>query len=405
MGTIVKKWICWLIFLTIGMSSSMAQYKQEPEEVIPFFIDNGHIIIRVLINDSGPFNYLFDSGAGATLIAKSLSDSLNLTVSRQKVNTGAAGAHKVDVLKNIIVRIGKVQLEGMEVLASKTGLEDLANGEPILGVIGYHLLNNYVVRVDYNSMKLMLYDKSKYTYTGSGESIPITLVYNIPVASAKVGINDNKMFVGSFLIDTGSSSTIIFSSPTVDHYDLLKSLDEAKEVRTQLGTSNRKTKLVQSKISFLSLGSSAFHSVPSSFSRSDVGVLSLYDFDGIIGNKILGRFNITFDYQKSRLYLESNEYYHTPFPDNVAGLTIRFANNKPIIRSLTEGSPASKAGLRQGDAIVSINGKLVEEMRGDEIREIFHKYSEKLKLVIQRGRKLKYTEIHPENSSLKAHQR
>ena len=43
---------------------------------VPFELNHDHIIIQLNLDDSGPLNFLFDSGAGGTLITKEVADSL-----------------------------------------------------------------------------------------------------------------------------------------------------------------------------------------------------------------------------------------------------------------------------------------------------------------------------------------
>ena len=78
---------------------------------------------------------------------------------------------------------------------------------------------------------------------------------------------------------------------------------------------------------------------------------------------------------------------------NLSGFNISFEQGKPIIKNLVDQSPADRAGLRNGDEVISINGKLVEVMLTDDIRQAFFKNGERIEIVIKRNRKFKYTEF------------
>ena len=81
------------------------------------------------------------------------------------------------------------------------------------------------------------------------------------------------------------------------------------------------------------------------------------------------------------------------FSKNVSGFSIYFKQGNPFIKNVIDKSPASRAGLKNGDEIIAIEGTVVEKLNSKIIRDYFHKEGKKLKLVIKRGSKLKYTEI------------
>lgn len=56
----------------------------------------------------------------------------------------------------------------------------------------------------------------------------------------------------------------------------------------------------------LRLGSADIRTPVTIFSQATDGNLSREDFDGLIGNAILRRFNVVFDYSRSRMLLESS---------------------------------------------------------------------------------------------------
>jgi C-terminal processing protease CtpA/Prc len=114
---------------------------------------------------------------------------------------------------------------------------------------------------------------------------------------------------------------------------------------------------------------------------------------GIIGNRLLQRFNITFDYSRNLVYLEPSLLIGDDYEVNKSGFNIFFTDGLPFISNVIDRSPADLAGLRNGDQIVSINGVLVEDIDPRKIRDSFKQESEKIELVILRNNKYKYTEF------------
>ncbi len=129
---------------------------------------------------------------------------------------------------------------------------------------------------------------------------------------------------------------------------------------------------------------------------------------GSIGNDLLRRFTLIFDYPMNKLYLKKNRYYDDPFHLNMSGLEVKHdgmtwsqelvkvenpsphhsetaggyaaATNefrykfslKPeySVAGIRAGSPASRAGLRKGDKLMKLNNRNTAEMKLDHIMQL-----------------------------------
>ncbi len=381
-----------LIFLSFGFSIAGFAQNQEITR-IPFLLNNDHIIIQLSINNAPKMNFMFDSGAGGILINKDMADSIGLEAVSERLNTGAVGTHTVSILKGNTIKLGDTQINNINMMRDEKEFEQLDNGEKIAGIIGFHILSRFVVEVDYNTSELVLYNRSNYTYNGDGIVMPIVLTYNLPLIISSIRVNSGIEFDGFFLVDTGARADLIVSSPTVSKYNMIDAVGDHYVLRTEIGSSGKKAKIMYGRVNSLEFAEHAFNNVPVVLSQAESGVLSFDGIDGIIGNRILKRFNIIFDYQRSLIYLEPNGNMAKKFSTNVSGFTVFFYEGRPFVKNIIDRSPASKAGLKNNDEIVSINGTVVEKLGSDTVRDSFKKEGGKLKLVIKRGSKLKYTEI------------
>jgi len=385
-----------IYFLFFYFYSSICLKAQNQEITrIPFLLNDDHIIIQLRINNSTPLNFMFDSGAGGILINKSFSDSIGLKAASERVNTGAVGTHAVSILKGNTITIGDAQINNVNMMRDDKDFEELNGGVEIAGIIGFHILSRFVVKIDYDTSELIFYNRINFSYEGNGVIVPIVLTYNLPIVISTLVINDDTEIEGFFLVDTGARSYLIITSPTVNKYNMIDKIDDYYVLRTDVGSSGKKANVLFGKIKTLDFAEYKFNSVPTVLSQADEGVLSFEGIDGIIGNKILKRFNIFFDYQRGFIYLEQNGNIDKKLFVNVSGLSIIFKKGVPIIKDIIERSPATRAGLKNGDEIISINGQFVKDMNQDLIREAFKSEEGiKLELVIKRGEaKLKYTEI------------
>ena len=72
-----------------------------PVVTVPFVLNFDHIIIQLSLDGSEPLNFLFDSGAGGTLITTEAADFLGFKASVNRKNVGVSGSHKVGVIKGV----------------------------------------------------------------------------------------------------------------------------------------------------------------------------------------------------------------------------------------------------------------------------------------------------------------
>lgn len=382
----------YLIFLMFGLIFTGLSQNQEVTR-LPFLLNNDHIIIQLSINDSSPMNFMFDSGAGGILINKNFSDSIGLESVSERINTGAVGTHTVSILKGNAIKLGDTQINNINMMRDEKEFEQMDNGQEIAGIIGFHILSRFVVKIDYDTSELILFNRSSYAYDGEGIVMPIVLTYNLPLIISSIKINNTTEFDGFFLVDTGARADLIISSPTVNRYNMLDAIGDHYVLKTEVGSSGKKAKIMYGRVKQLEFAENKFTQVPTVLSQAEHGVLSFEGIDGIIGNRILKRFNIIFDYPRSLIYLEPNGNMNLKYSINVSGFNIYFKLGKPFVKNIIDRSPASKAGLKNGDEIIAIAGVVVEKLDSDKIREYFDQEGKKLELVIKRGSKLKYTEI------------
>jgi predicted aspartyl protease len=384
----------FLILFIIGhLFNSNVRAQNIPVTTIPFVLNFDHIIIQLSLDGSEQLNFLFDSGAGGTLIAKYAADSLGLTPSSNRKNVGVSGSHKVGVIKGVKLEVGGLKLGNITVLSTETPFEEMDDGRQVHGIIGYPILSRYTVEIDYSARLLKFYNRNSFNYTGSGQTLPISFVSNLPIARAMIVMYNDIAFEGDFLVDTGARSYIIISSPSVLEYNMADNIGKYYSVRAKIGSAQKRTKIRYGTLQSVQFAGQDFGHLPVALSSDSKGVLSISDIDGIIGNRLLMRFNVIFDYQHGQIYLEPNDQLEEPYQVNTSGLNINFKQGKPFIKNVVDRSPADKAGLRNGDEIISINGKLVEVILTDDIRQAFLKEGEKLEIVIKRNKKFKYTEI------------
>jgi C-terminal processing protease CtpA/Prc len=124
-----------------------------------------------------------------------------------------------------------------------------------------------------------------------------------------------------------------------------------------------------------------------SLSQDAEGALASPDFDGVIGGELLRRFKVIFDPARRQLILESNAHFAEPYEHNMSGIGLRAeGENFRVIKihRVIEDSPASEAGLREGDVIIAIGGQPVSSL--EQLYQMFKQEGREYDLSIMRGR-------------------
>jgi hypothetical protein len=244
-----------------------------------------------------------------------------------------------------------------------------------------------VVEVDYQNRVLKLHDKDKFTYAGAGDSLPIQLnQMGYPLLDGEVTPTSGESIKGKFVLDLGSSGSLVLMSPIVAQHKLLGSgvkTIKAIGVGGAGGQSNGQIGRVRS----LQIGKFSITNPITLFSEDKAGAMASSQLVGNIGQLIAGKFKVFLDYSHTRIILEPNSNFAQPMDRATAGVVLTTeGKDYGTVRviDVLENSPASEAGLQKNDIVLSVDGKPATELKATKIAELFEKPAT-YKLTIRRG--------------------
>lgn len=294
---------------------------------IPFRLWNNHIFIQTGVNDSKPLWFLLDTGA-VNILNRRNAEAINLKLSPNG-QVGGVGEGSVEIwsaenvtfslpgVKYSSPRITVISLEPVEACSGQFKVDEqgkiihltepLKPEEklPIDGLLGYEFLKSFVVEIDYEHQFINLCDPKNYNYAGQGDVIPIEFSGVHIFMRAPLTVQTHAFPARRFLIDTGAAPALILNKPFIDLNKLLPPPEQTERIEvcgvggktvTQIGT-----------IENLKLKTFNLDNPVTLFSQATAGVLTRQDFDGIIGNAILRRFRVIFDYSRGQMILESGD--------------------------------------------------------------------------------------------------
>lgn len=401
---------------------------------VKFELVNNLVIIPVELNGT-KLSFLLDTGVNTTLVFSiSENDSLSLNNAIPTKIRGLGDGKSMEALQseNNILQVGKAidNAHSLYVVFDESLNFSSRMGVPIHGILGYDFFKNFMVKTDYTSKKLTVYNPKLFkrkpwrTY----EEFDLELYANKPFVSVKVS-EENGLQNVLLLIDSGSSDGLwlfkeksYISEKSKNYFDDFLGLGLSGNIFGK-----------RSKIDEVSIGNYNLKNVSISFPDEDAlkNIVFFRHRHGSLGAEILKRFTVFMDYQNSKMYLNKNANFSKPFYYNMAGVTLQhdgtvtvkdvkefrtgslnlsqsdrnngsvtipvspaysfFLAPRIVIAELRDGSPGAQAGLKKGDEVMSVNNKPAYKYKLYELSALFSSKADKtIHIVVERdGKQLK----------------
>jgi hypothetical protein len=352
---------------------------------IPFQLYGNVIVMELSVDESTPLNFIFDTGAGGTIINESTAASLGIvgdeTVSRQ----GGTGMASIELSTKHIVDVGDLRFQRVTLGIAELDHIERRLGMQIDGVIGWEILSQYAVRIDYDTMLIEIYDNDRFDYDFGDSGYPIEVQGTTIFTNVTTAFKSGNTFTGKVLVDTGAGNAFYFNTPFTEENDLLAEMDIYYERETQ-SLSTESSHVYTTMLADLNISEYEFSTVPANIAIAEAGALSWSGPMGILGNGVLKRFNVFINLQQQMMSLEPNRLYHDQFEVNCSGveLVAEDAFQRVIVDHVYAGSPAHEAGLEVGDEIVQINGANVSDFQLPQIRSMLSQDGEEIEILIDR---------------------
>ena len=352
---------------------------------IPFQLHGPMIVMELSVDESTPLSFIFDTGAGGTIINASTAASLGIVGDETVSREGATGMAEIIRSTDHIIDAGDLRLRGITLGIAELDHIEKRFGIPIDGVIGWEILSKYAVRVNYDDMNIEIYDTKRFDYDFGDSGYPLEVKGTTIFTNITVAIKSGNTFTGKVLVDTGSGGAISFNTPFTEENDLLTEMDTYYE-RETTSLSTESSHVYTTMLASLTISDYKFSALPSSMAVAETGALSWPGPMGILGNEVLKRFNIFIDLQEQNMFLEPNLLYDEIFEVNCSGLELVTDDSfqRVIIDHVYAGSPANEAGLKVGDEIVQIDGASASYFQLPQIRSMLSQDGKEVELLVDR---------------------
>jgi hypothetical protein len=378
-----------LTLLGFSCFSAKAQYfdlqGNSKRTTIPFTMVRDMIIIKLYINNKGPFNFILDTGVGLMLVTDpKLVDSLNIPNKRTiKISgLGEGDDYEAYITPPLNIEIpGLVSYDVGAAILKKDpfGLSNYA-GIPIQGLLGYEFFSNLAVKIDFSDSSMTVYKPKYMKPFRRAAKIPISIEGRKAYLMAKVTFPNGTKSNDKLVLDLGAGHPLSLEN-IIEKHGLPQ-----KFIAANLGVGlTGPIDGFLSRVKEVDIGKFKIKDVITSFPLDDKAKTPAVKRDGNLGMGILKRFDVIIDYADSALYLKPGPNLNAPFDHDMSGLAYYGAGddyNRIIISRVEPGSAADEVGLEEGDEIMSINFKPVKEMTLEQIDAIFKSKDDRSLLLV-----------------------
>ena len=298
-----------------------------------------------------PLNFILDSGSGAISLDSATTAEFGIPhVPSGKTINGIAGSTEVDYTKNNKLILPGLIVDSLDFYINNYEILSSVYGEKIDGVMGYSFLSRYIVKINYDSLSIEVYSPGSIEYPKNGFLLH-PLFTALPIQP--LTIKDARTVNANFYLDTGAGLCFLMSKQFENDSQVLKK--NRKPVSIQVQGLGGKKQMSLTIIREVQIGPYKFRKVPTNILDDEFNATSYPFLGGVIGNDILRRFNVIFNYEKREIHLLPNSHYNDDFDYSYTGINMFYVEGKIFLDDVIYKSPAYRAGLKKDDIVIAIN--------------------------------------------------
>lgn len=389
----IGKILC-LFFLIILANAAWAKEntREKPPKLITQFnfiqLYGGVIIIKATVDDlKDSLNFILDTGSGGISLDSVTAAALNIeTQPSGRTIRGIAGIKEVNFAYNHRLNLPGLKVDSLDFHINDYGMLSGVYGVQVDGIIGYSFLRRYTVGIDFDNHLIKVYPTGNFPYSKSGYILRPAIAA-LPMQFAQV--TDNTTLSARYYIDTGAGLCLLLSRKFITDSSLFPP-DKMMYTSVAEGIGG-KTNMNLTVVKRFKLGRYVFKKMPTYVFDDDYNVTSYPFLAGLIGNDLLRRFNLTINYSRSEFHMVPNKSFREPFDYAYTGFNMFQDGYDVLVIDVMPDSPAEKAGLQDGDIIVSIGNKFAGNLQ--DYKNVLQQPGNRIRMVITRNGNLEEIKI------------
>jgi hypothetical protein len=368
-------------------SAASQEILSEPEAKtitkFPFNQYSGGVMVvqARFANIPDTLNFILDTGSGGISLDSATCSEFNIPlVQTDTTITGIGGIRKVPFAFNQTLHLPGLDVEHLNFHVNDYEVLSSVYGEKVDGIIGYSFFSRYIVKINFDSSSVEVLSAGKINYPAEG-TLLTPVFTSLPIQWLR--IRDKRKIGFNFYFDTGAGLCFLMSEAFASDSSIL--LSKRKPVVTQAEGMGGRLQMRLTVIKELKVGPYKFYNVPTYLYKDEFNVTSYPFVGGLLGNDLLRRFNITFNYAKRQIHLEPNSRFNEGFDYAYTGLGIYFIDGKILVEDVIKDSPAYKAGFKEGDELLAVGNNFSRNIQ--KYKDILQVANEKINVLVMRNEK------------------
>lgn len=375
-----------LVFLSYLLISGLNNEKAVDR--IPFEYPSSNPLLSTTI-DGHEGLFLIDTGGNATVLIDSsfyIDNKFNHTSFYTKHIYGAGtNKQRVKAIDELVdVKIGNDHFKTDN--ASIMNFRNLG-GDFIHGMIGIEYFLDKIVEFNFNEKYMRILEKSDTLELKSFSKLQGYISNFALLVPASMQINDSLTVSGDFILDTGASCTLSLTAPVAKKNQLDKKIRHKVKVISKSGGIGGPADRYLFQAKSVNFGKYKLKNLEARYSCNQSGVMSMNHLAGLLGTKLLERFQVIIDFPNACVYLKPNVDFYNSFKPSDLGLNYVMKPKSEgawIVTTMIENSPAQKSGIKMDDRIVKVNGIPVALITLQQEKELYQEAKEMV-FTVQRG--------------------
>jgi len=358
---------------------------------VPFKTFSGGIIVLKLTleNNEDSLNFILDTGASDISLDSSTCSKYKMEpLLSDRYVVGIGGSRRMKMIYNRTMHLEGLRIDSLNLMVADYDILGSIYGEKIDGILGNVFFSKYIVRIDYDSSKIYVYSKGSIRYPRGGFLLKPTFAI-LPIQATYV--RDNLDVNSHFYFDIGAGLCLLLSNDFVNDSSFLK--PKRKPLTMQAQGLGGKADLKITYVEEVRLGPYRFRKVPTYIFYDEHHITNYPTIGGLLGNDLLRRFNIIFNYDKQDIYLYPNSHFRDPFDYSYTGLSIYYIDGKVRVGDIVKDSPAEKAGFKVDDIILAVENDFTGNIQS--YIQLLQSTSGKINVIVKRGTSIAQLKLRP----------
>lgn len=356
---------------------------------LPVEVFRNLMLIEARINGSNPLRFILDSGAATSIIDTKRAQELGLKATDKTAITGVTGTAEGGRVGGTVVALPGVDLLNHSFISIPLGELSSHLGKRVDGLLGQDLFSKMVVEMDYTQQSVRLSAPWEFDYRGQGEILPLE-IRKTPFVKVRLGTGTQRPVEGVFQIDTGFSGSIHVYRSFADLHRILELVPKLTS-DSAVGATGV-LPISRGRIGNLLLGRFSIPAIIASFYPPSYSSTGVGGHDGNLGGEVLRRFRVVFDYARRRLILEPGPGLLDRDENDMSGMSL-VADGPDLKRvrvfSIAPNTPAARSKLKEGDLILTVDGRAIEQWNLDHLAKRFKQEGGSCDLIIRRDDKVR----------------